>query len=187
MRMPSRRSGSTYREQRLARFFDATATASAISANCRCRNRRADRTRRDQRHKDDRTSGDLIGLPRFANQLASQNPRIEMSWKISASRDDGWLAAYRAVEHVHALFGQAPNELVVDVSPTAVHGQGNRGFAGLGCNPLGEIRSIDKDDVAAMALISATTSSRRTTLTVFSPSDFAIGISARPTPELALF
>src|SRR6266550_890337 len=39
----------------------------------------------------------------------------------------------------------------------------------------------------SIALSSATTSSRRTTLTVLSPSDFAIGISARPTPELALF
>src|SRR6266404_5077230 len=64
-------------------------------------------------------------------------------------RDDGWFAAYRAVEHVHALLSETPQQISRRGVAYAIYRQCDGRFASLGCHPLGEIRSIDKYDVAA--------------------------------------
>src|SRR5260370_276658 len=64
-------------------------------------------------------------------------------------RDDGWFAAYRAVEHVHALLSETPQQISRRGVAYAIYRQCDGRFASLRCNPLGEIRSIDKYDVAA--------------------------------------
>jgi hypothetical protein len=62
---------------------------------------------------------------------------------------DKGLAAHRAVKHQHALWRQTAQQVHRRGVGNGVDGEGNGRAAGFGCNPLGEIRSIDQHDVAA--------------------------------------
>src|SRR3977135_3047611 len=63
--------------------------------------------------------------------------------------NDRWFAAYHAVEHVHAPFGETPQQISRRRIANPVYGQRNRRFAGLGRNPVSEVRSVNKHDIAA--------------------------------------
>ncbi len=64
-------------------------------------------------------------------------------------RNDRWLAADRAVEHVHALFRKALQKIGRRSFAHPVDGERNRRLAGLSRNPFSELRSVDQHDIAA--------------------------------------
>src|SRR3979411_747297 len=91
---------------------------------------------------------DLIGLC-AVEPIGQPEPahRNVAEYEVRGGTDE-WFAAYRTVEHQHALFGETPQQIHRRCVGAPVYGQCDGCLAGLGCNPFGEIRSIDKYDVA---------------------------------------